>query len=99
MVTTFRLNMPTIFITSVSDSGRYYALEKKVGSGAHGEVFQGYDIDRPNVMVAVKYAKSLPNQSAMNGANSRIMREGGFLMNIHDPRVVRYKDVCTQHKP
>lgn len=83
----------------MSDSGRYYALEEKVGAGAHGEVFRGYDIDRPNVMVAVKYANSLPNQSAMNGANSRIMREGGFLMNIHDPRVVRYKDVCTQHKP
>jgi len=95
----FWLNMALVSITSVSDSGRYYALEEKVGSGAQGEVFRGHDINRPKLRVAVKYAKPLQDNSALNRANSRIMREAGFLMNIKDPRVVRYKDVCTQNKP
>lgn len=95
MFITFKLNMkshPT-FITPPSVSDRYYCLEEKIGEGAFGIVYKAYDLSHPEVPVAVKKPKEdIGRVNIISCAQSRTMREAGFLQLIRDPHVVRYID-------
>ncbi|HEX7661642.1 MAG TPA: serine/threonine-protein kinase, partial [Pseudonocardiaceae bacterium] len=77
--------------------GGRYRLDKKIGSGAMGVVWQAYD-ERLRRAVAVKQLRLEPGleDSEANEARERAMREGRIAARLHHPNAVSVFDVVDE---
>ena len=55
------------------DKGFQYAIEKKVGAGAFGEVYKGFLKKEPTKLVALKFAVELSPKVKSYGGNHMIL--------------------------
>ncbi len=76
-----------------SASGRYYCLEEKIGEGASGIVYKAHELASPDVKVALKRPRKNSREvEIILSAQSRTLREAGFLQLLKHPHVVGYID-------
>jgi hypothetical protein len=77
--------------------GGRYRLDRKIGSGAMGVVWQAYDA-RLRRAVAVKQLRLEPglDESEANEARERAMREGRIAARLHHPNAVSVFDVVDE---
>lgn len=81
-------------LTSPSVAGDYYCVEKLLGKGSFGEVYQGHALARPHLPVAVKVPQMDLTLPDFLSVYHRTVREAEFLQKTSSPHVVRYLDHC-----